>query len=93
MKTVEEARATLQSALKHFRFAVADAAKEGTPLLAVVAEHHDGGGKLVMKFNCGEFFEDLALVIGASDDTDEEKLEANAAAFKSKFNLRTMNDE
>lgn len=90
MKTVEEAKETLVKALPYFRSAVADARAsdhEGTVKLAIVHKYADGSGKVGMTFDCDEFFDDLALVLGVGPQTPEDDVKAEAAKFGQKFGL------
>jgi hypothetical protein len=90
-KTVEEAKETLVSALPYFRKAVADARtsdSEGTVKMAIVHKYADGTGKVGMTFDCDEFFDDLALVLGAGPQTEEDDLKAEARKFVQKFGLK-----
>jgi hypothetical protein len=82
-KTIEQARADLLGALPYFRNAVARArAKEmGQVKLGILCENPDGSGNIEMSFECDAFFDDLASVLGAPPQTDEDNGKAAALRF------------
>ena len=92
-KTVEQARDSLTRALPYFRHAVEEARKKGIVKLGILSENPDGSGKLEMKFDCDEFFEDLALVLGAPPQTEEDSINAKAMAFMQQHGLRVSGEE
>lgn len=87
-KTVEQARDSLTRALPYFRHAVEEARKKGIVKLGILSENRDGSGKLEMKFECDEFFEDLALVLGAPAQSEEDTINAKALSFMQQHGLK-----
>lgn len=92
----EAARQRLLTALPYFRNAVADALKEGPAKLAVITQIPNGEGgttpKAVMAFDGAEFFEDLAVVLGAAPHTEEDDFKARALQFLQKHGIRNAGD-
>lgn len=80
MKTREQAIEHLVSVMHHFRHAIEQAkitaGSTGTVGLGILAVRPDGSGRIIAQLEAPEFFEDLALVIGARPSTDEEKAQA-----------------
>lgn len=89
----EKAKATLVDALDYLRHSVVLAEKTGTPKLAVLSCNPDGSGKVIAKFDCAEFFADLATVLGVGEQTQEGKLKAQAVAFLHTNNIRTLEQD
>ena len=80
-KTKEEAAARLLEALPIFRKAVSDASTRGLPQLGIIAANPDGSGQVLIRFDAGDLFEDLALVLGAEPWSEEESRRASTLAF------------
>jgi hypothetical protein len=80
-KTKEEAAARLLEALPLFRKAVSDASLRGLPQLGIIACNPDGSGQVLVRFDAGDLFEDLALVLGAAPWSEEESKKADTLAF------------
>jgi hypothetical protein len=76
-KTIEEAKADLLEVLPYIRYAVAEATKKGTARVGVLCNFADGGGKIEAQFDAN-FLEDVAILIGAPDQTPEDNLKAAA---------------
>jgi hypothetical protein len=76
-KTAEEARANLLNVLPHIRHAIDVAKAKGTAKLGILCEFPDGGGKVEARFEI-EFLEDLAVAIGAPEQTEEDNQTAAA---------------
>jgi hypothetical protein len=83
MRTAEEAKRDFMIALPHFRHAMTLARDEagdggmiGIGIIAIPA----GGqsGQIVARFNAAEFFEDLATLLGAPAQTEDDVLDAKA---------------
>lgn len=74
----DEARARLLQALPHFRFAMKLAAKNGAPMVGILSVAPDGSGSVEAKFAAPDFFDDLALVLGAPAQTTEDDMTAGA---------------
>lgn len=85
-RTVDEAREALLAVLPYMRYAITMANSEGTAKLGILCEFPDGGGKVEARFEA-DFLEDLALVIGAPDQTEEDELKASARRFLDKFGV------
>lgn len=81
LKTLEQAKSTLIEALDYMRHSVERAKETGQPHLAIVSKYSDGSGKIIAKFQCEEFFNDLALVLGVGELTEEARLNASAVEF------------
>lgn len=87
-KTIEQIKQDLLIALPHFRYAVDQAKKEGTVKLGILTNRPDGTGRVVTSFECDEFFDDIATLIGAPPQTAKDNLTASAHEFVSKHGLR-----
>ena len=83
-----QARERLLQALPYFRYAAESAAKEGRVELGILAVKEDGGGRVCCQFAAEDFFKDLALVLGAPDQTEEDTLEAKATELMDRLGLR-----
>ena len=88
-KTVEQARDDLARALPYFRYAVDVASKNGAVKLGILRENPDGSGKVEMKFECGQFFQDLELVLGAPPQSERDTAKAKALEFLQQHGLHT----
>jgi hypothetical protein len=75
-KTIEQIKADLAIAIPHFRYSVEKAKKEGTPHLAIFSKTPEGGGRIIIEFDCEEFFNDLATLVGIGPQTTEDNLTA-----------------
>jgi hypothetical protein len=84
---VSEAKERLVSAMPYFRNAANKAKMEGEFRLAVVSTNNDGSGRVLMQFAPGDFFEDLALVLGVPAQSAEADLKADALAFLHRHGL------
>lgn len=84
----EEAVERMKQALPYFRHAISEAAKSGDVKLGVLSYAPDGSGQIISSFECAEFFEDIALIIGAAPQTEEDTLQAKAVQFLQKFGIR-----
>jgi len=85
MRTREEAIDAMKSVIHHFRHSMEEAKSaagpDGTVGFGILAVHKDGSGVLISRFDAPEFFEDLALIIGAPPSTAEDKMDAIATQF------------
>lgn len=86
MKTIDQAKADLLTVLRHLRFAVEEAQKNGAVKLGILSVRSDGGGKIECRFD-SDFLDDLALVIDAQPMTEQDRMDARAAKFKSLHGL------
>ena len=86
-KQIELAKERMRTAIPYFRGAIADAKKNGVVKLGILAENPDGSGKLEMKFECEDFFSDLALVAEAKPQTKEDDAAVSARKFLSLHGL------
>lgn len=74
----EEARNRLLQAMPHFRFAMKQAALKGAAHVGILAVQPDGSGNVEAKFAAPDFFNDLALVLGAPPQSKEDDMMAGA---------------
>ena len=88
MKTIEEAKLQLTAALPLFRTAANKAKANGTAMLGILSVNPDGSGNVMARFECEEFFEDLALILGVGEITEEQKGEVEAFEFLSKNDIK-----
>lgn len=88
-RTIEEAKKSLQIVLPYFRKAVADANKNGVVKLGILCEHPDGTGNVEMRFDCAEFFADLALVLDVPPQSADDDMNATALQFLQSHGLTT----
>lgn len=86
-KSIEEARDSLLVAIPYFRHAIEEAKKKGVVKMGILMENPDGSGKIEMKFECDEFFQDIAILIGAPPQTSQDTANAKALAFKQQHGL------
>ncbi len=77
-KRVQEARDKMLKAITFMRHAVKEAAKKGEVHFGILAVNPDGSGQVVARFEAPEFFDDLAAIIDAPEQTEEDDLEASA---------------
>lgn len=84
---VDAAKERLLAALPYFRKAVSDAKKKGAVQLGVLATNPDGSGNIEVRFEASEFFDDLATVLGAPPQTEEDDMKAKALAFLQRHGL------
>lgn len=88
MKSAEDIKADLMIAIKHIRFAIEEAAKNGQPRLGILSVHDDGGGTIECKMDC-EFIEDVARLIDAPALSEDDREECRDLKFLDRFGLRT----
>ena len=86
----EEAKKRLLVALPHFRKSISDAAKEGSAQLGILATKADGSSRVLMRFDCEEFFKDIALICDAAPQTAEDDAKAEALKFKQVHKLEVL---
>lgn len=84
-KTIERIKADLGIAIPHFRYMLQKAKAQGNPEMLMVAVTADGDKKVVGSFQCEEFFDDLATLIGVGPQTAEDNLNSSAAEFAQKL--------
>jgi hypothetical protein len=87
-KRVEEARQKMLKAITFMRHAVKDAALKGEVHFGILAVKPDGSGSVVARFEALEFFDDLAALIDAPEQTEEDDLEASALKLADELGLR-----
>lgn len=80
-KSMEDIKLDLIEMVKHMRYAVAEAKKEGSVQFGVIAKHIGGGGRVVSTFDCEEFVKDLAVFVGAPPETEADKTKVSAIQF------------
>jgi hypothetical protein len=59
---IDQARINLLAAIPHFKNSVDQAKQSGDVQLGVLSYNEDHSGKIIMSFDCEEFFEDLAVL-------------------------------
>ena len=91
--TIEEVNVKLLRAIPHFRYAIEEAKKKGAVKLGILSQFADGGGKIEMIFECDEFFNDLAILVGAPPQTTEDNIAASALAFRQKWGIKSAGDD
>lgn len=84
-----EAKERIKSALIYLQYAVEEARKHGFAKLAIVAEMPDNTGKMLASFQCDDFMNDIALVVGAGPLNDKDRATARAAAFVQRLGIQT----
>ena len=90
MTDKEKAIERMKKALPYMRCMVEEAKEEfpkASVELMIAAKNADGSGKMLGGFKCEEFFADLALIIDQPEVTEDDRLNAAAMAFRSKFGL------
>jgi len=88
MADKEEARRKMLEALPHFRHAVRQAAAEGKVMIGVLSVKDDGSGRVSARFDAPEFFEDLAALLDAPPETEDDRMQASAEELLQKMGLR-----
>lgn len=83
-----EAKERLLEALPHLRFAASEAQLEGTVQLGILAVKEDGTGNIKARFDAAGFFEDLALVIDAPPQTEDDIIDAKAVKLLQQLGLK-----
>jgi len=84
----QEAMARLLAGMPYFRNAVDTASKNGTVKLAILSEMPDGSGKIECKFECADFFADIATIIDAPAQTKQDDMTAAATRFLQKHGIK-----
>lgn len=86
---MEEAKDRLMAVIKHLRFAASCAAEgDNRVQLGILSVKPDGAGRVVCQMDVKEFIEDIATVIGAGPQTQEDIEEAKAEQLLSRLGLR-----
>lgn len=75
---MDEAKTRLLAALPHLRFAMAEAAKNGRAQVGILCLKPDRTGQIVAQFDAPDFFNDLAEVLGAPPQSEDDNIEAVA---------------
>ena len=88
-----EAAKNLSTALPYFRKAVKDAAAEGNVKLGILASQPDGSGRIVVSFDCEDFFKDLEIVLNMPPQTEEQDRQADARAFLQRHGIKPLEEE
>ena len=81
----DEAKANILTILPYIRYAVSEAKKNGTPKLGILCEFPDGRGKIEASFDV-EFLNDLAILVDAPAQTEEDNLTAAARQISDMIN-------
>jgi len=83
----------MKLAIGYMRHAAKDAAKDGAVEIGILSVKESGAGRVVARFEAPEFFEDLALIIGAPEQTKEDDLKAEAAQLLDGFGFSYQGEE
>lgn len=83
----EQAAERLRRAIPYFRGAVNDAKSEGMVKMGILSKNPDGSGRILMEFDCEEFFNDIATVIDAPPQTMQDDMTFKAQSFLAKHGL------
>ena len=78
-------------ALPYMRHAAKEASETGKVFIGILSVNDDGSGRVVARFEGPEFFDDLALVLGAPDQTEEDDMKAEAASLLDNLGLERGN--
>jgi hypothetical protein len=78
-KRRETAIDKMKKALPFMRHAVKLAAADGAVHFGILSVRPDGSGTVMAKFEAAEFFDDLALIVGAPEQTKDDEMKAEAA--------------
>lgn len=84
----EEAKERLLSALPHFRHAASLAKRDGKMMLGILSVNDDRTGKVISRFEADTFFDDLAAILDAPPQSEEDEMEAKAEALLQQFGLK-----
>jgi hypothetical protein len=74
-------------AIPFMRHAMKQASQEGQAKIGILSVR-EGGGTVVAQFDAPEFFDELALIVGAPPQTEEDDLNAGARAIIDRLGLR-----
>ena len=77
-KRAEEARQKMLKAITFMRHAAKEASKKGVVYIGILAVNPDETGQVVARFEAPGFFDDLAALIDAPDQTEDDDLGALA---------------
>jgi hypothetical protein len=88
-RSIEDIKADMRIGLKHLRYAIAQAAKEGQPGMAVVANKPDGGGRIITTFDT-ELVDDLAILLDMPAQTEEDNREVATVALGQRIKASGM---
>lgn len=93
-RDIEAVRKDMQAVIPHFRYAIKQAREQAAPedtiRLGIMIRKPDGSGQMTATFNAGEFFEDLACLLGLpTENTKEEEQEAKAIELLDRLGLRS----
>lgn len=88
MKTAKE---RLLKAILYFRNAINEAkatvGEGGKVQMGVLSVEADGSGRVGLKFDCEEFFNDIEEILGSPEHTTEKDMEVEAFKFMQKPGL------
>ena len=80
-KQIEDAKNRIIEGLKYFRHMLSEAKKKGKVEFGIIAVNEDGSGNIEARFDCEEFFNDIAIAVNAPKQTEKDDLQAKAARF------------
>jgi hypothetical protein len=89
----EAAIKKMKLAIGYMRHAAKDAAKDGVVEIGILSVKESGAGRVVARFEAPEFFDDLALIIGAPEQTAEDDMKAEAAALLDGFGFSYQDEK
>lgn len=78
----------MKKAVPFMRHAAKLAAEGGAVHIGILCVRPDGSGSVIAKFEGPEFFDDLALIVGAPEQTEEDEMAASAQELLDKLGAR-----
>jgi hypothetical protein len=82
-----DSRDRLLEIVKYLRLAERDGASYGALKLGVLAVKPGGGGQIICELDMGPFVSDLATVIDAPVETEDDVMDAKARQLLDRFGL------
>ena len=92
-QNIDEVKDRLKQGMLYFRGALNKAAKEGNAKMAIITKHADGGGRILIEFDCEDFFKDIETVLGMEPQTMEEDMQYEALEFLTKHGLKVSGSD
>lgn len=59
----------------------------------ILASQPDGSGRIVVSFDCEDFFKDLEIVLNMPPQTEEQDMQADACAFLQRQGIKLLEEE
>lgn len=88
MNKKQEATERLLQALPYFRHAVSEAQAEGKVQFGILCIKSDGSGSIKAQFDASDFFEDIALILDAPPQTEDDTLNVKADQILQQLGLK-----